>query len=328
MKTTKKSKTIAADDAGIIYTDFPKTHIFYEYQGERAVDPMRLALDGITLWREQADDNIEHRSEVLRLWDEAEALLAKPHDTPSHSYIEWLRYRVTIGSLDPKKWQGWKRGKPYPYRGMLISAIYFQEALRLCEVGKSDRAWHIIAMAYYHLGMNTTPSSTQMAAKAAKTRHANAVEMRRALALVLVESIIEQQKKKRTINSIEGAINEVIRIIHANPKLMAELEQVDALTSPKVIKDKDSDALTRFGNLLSEWTAPNSPHPDIAEAYSFFSQRKFSPRTKSTGPAIPTSALDPDLTHYMRLVNYIEEGFIFTLEISRSKEATEEEEAD
>jgi hypothetical protein len=328
MKNIKETKNISADNWAIIYTGAPKTHVFYEYQGERAVDPLRLVMDGFTLWREQAEDNTEHRREVLRLWDEAKTLLAKRHETPTHSYVEWLRHQVTMGAMDPTKWQGWKKKRPYPYRGMLISAIYLQEAMALCEEGNVDRVWHIIAMAYYHLGMNTTPSASQIAAKRATKRHKEATEMRRALALVSLEVVRDQQEKKRTIRNIEDAIDAVLDQIYSNPEVLAELEQVDALTPSKNKHDKTLDAIGRFRNLLSKWAYPNDTHPDIAHAFSFFKQKKYTPRTRNTGPDIPVSPIEPDVAHYMRLVNFFEDGHILTCEISRNKETREGESAD
>jgi hypothetical protein len=322
MKNTEEIESTSVDNLGVIYPVAPKTHVFYEYQGERAVDPLRLVMDGITLWSEQAHNNLEHKREVLRLWNDAEALLAKRQETLTHSYVEWLRYQITMGSHDPKK--SLKQKKPYAYRGMLISAIYFQEAKKLCAEGNSDRVWHIIAMGYYHLGMSTTPSATQLNAKAAKIRHKEAVEIRRALALVTLEIINEQQKKKQTVKNIEDAKDEIIRLIYSNKKALAELERVDAWA---VSRDEKNDALGRFRNLLDEWASPNGPHPDIAEALSVYSQKKYTPKTENNGPDIPGSVLDPATTHYMRLVNFFEDGHTLTLEISRGEEAPEAESA-
>jgi hypothetical protein len=320
MKSTTTRK-IFVENLAFIYTGAPKTHVFYEYQGERAVDPLRLVMDGETLWWEQAHNNLEHKHEVLRLWDDAEALLAKRQETLTHSYVEWLRHSVTMGALDPKK--SFKQKKPYAYRGMLISAIYFQEAKKLCAKGNADRVWHIITMAYYYLGMNTTPSSTQLTARAARKKHEEAVEIRRALALVPLEIIKEQQEKKRTIRDIEEAKDEVIRLIHSNKNALADLEQVDELS---VNRDKNSDALDRFRNLLDEWASSNSPHPDIAEAFSVYGQKKYTPKKESNGPPdVPSSAIDPGITHYMRLVHVFEDGHEETLEILREKETPEAE---
>jgi hypothetical protein len=230
-----------------------------------------------------------------------------------------------MGALDPKK--SLRQKKPYAYRGMLISAIYFQEAKKLCMEGNTDRVWHIIAMAYYHLGMNTTPSATQITAKAGKKKQEEASEIRRALALVTLDIIKEEQKKKRTIKNIEGAIDAISRLIKSNSKILAELERADALTPPKIKRDDRSDALDRFRNLLAKWASPRGPHPDIVEAFSFFSQKKYEPRVENIGPDIPSSVLEPDITHYMRLVNFFEDGHVLTFEISRKKKTPEAESA-
>ena len=73
-----------------------------------------------------------------------------------YSWVEWLRYRITTGAFIPAQW---KKRKPFPYKAVLISAIYFNEAKRLCDEGNLERAWHIIALAYYHLGLGSTSST-------------------------------------------------------------------------------------------------------------------------------------------------------------------------
>lgn len=211
---------------------------------------------------------------------------------------------------------------------MLISAIYLQEAMVLCEEGNTDRVWHIVAMTYYHLGMSTTPSSSQIAAKRATKKYEVATEIRRALALEPLKLIKKQQEERQTIRNIEDAIAAVIDMIYRNPEALAELERLDALTPDKVKRDKTLDALGRFRNLLDEWTSARSLHPDIAEAFSFFSQKKYTPRAENTGPNIPTSAVETDIAHYTRIVNFFQDGNIQTEELISRKETPEPESAD
>lgn len=323
MNDKEEITTATLDNLEVIYSGAPATHIFYEYQGARAVAPLRLVMDGMTLWREQAESNREHKREVLRLWNDAEALLAKRQETLTHSYVEWLRYQSTMGALDPKK--SLKQKKPYAYRGMLVSAIYLQEAMRLCDEGDTGRVWHLIATAYYHLGMNTTPSTTELAARAAKKRHKEAIELRRALVLVPLEVIEKRQRKKRTIRNIEDAKDEVINLIHSNKATRAELEQLDAISANR---KAGSDALDRFRSLLDEWASPNGPHPDIAEAFSVYDQKKRTPKVVDKGPKVRASAVDPDITHYMRMVHHMEDGAILETEIFRKREEPQGEPAE
>src|SRR5690348_2363518 len=109
MIKTEETRRIVVDNMEMIYTGAPKTHVFYEYQGERAVDPLQLVMDGEVLWSEQAHNNLEHKHEVLRLWGDAEDLLAKPLETLTQSYVEWLRNQITLGVFDPKKSRKQKR---------------------------------------------------------------------------------------------------------------------------------------------------------------------------------------------------------------------------
>ncbi|MBD8898572.1 hypothetical protein [Rhodanobacter sp. DHG33] len=323
MKSTKESQEFPTDQLEIIYTGAPKTHIFYEYEGERPVDPLQMVRDGGLLWWEQAQNNLEHSREVHRLWNEAEALLSQRQETLTHSYVEWLRYRVIIGALDPTK--SFKQKKPYAYRGMLISAIYLQEAERLCAEGDTGRVWHLIATAYYHLGMNTTPSTTELTARAAKKKHEDSVGLRRAIVLVTLEIIGEQQKKKQTIRTIEDAKDEVIKLIYSNKAVLADLEQLDAKT---LNRKAGSDALDRFRGLLDAWASPNGPHPDIAEAFSIYDQKKRAPKREDTSRKVWASAVDPGVTRYMRLVHYMEHGGPMEVEIMRKEEASQGEPAE
>ena len=323
MKNTKETAYVSVDDLKVIYTGAPRTHIFYEYQGERAVDPLRLVMDGEVLWWEQAQNNLQHRREVHQLWNDAEALMAQRQETLTHSYVEWLRHQVIMGALDPKK--SFKQKKPYASRVMLLSAIYFQEAKRLCEEGDTGRVWHLIAMAYYHLGMNTTPSTTELSSRAAKKKHKDAVELRRALVLVPLEIIKEQQAKKKTIKSIKAAKDKVIDLIHSNKAALAVLEKLDAMS---VNREEGSDALDRFRGLLDEWASPNGPHPDIAEAFSVYGEQKPAPKVESTNTRIRASQVDPEVTHYMRLIHYMEDNATLEVEMFREGEEPQGEPAE
>ena len=125
----------------------PITHFFYEYQGEWAVDPSLLIENGITLWHEHIYTNEAHDNS--HLWELAASIVEDREDTPMYSWAEWVRYRITTGAFVPEQWGN---RTPYPYKGLLISAVYLQEARRICVEGQPDRAWHLIALAYYHLG--------------------------------------------------------------------------------------------------------------------------------------------------------------------------------
>jgi hypothetical protein len=314
MKNKKGPKKLPIEEVGITYSNAPKTHIFYEYQGERAIDPTLLVENGISLWHEQMLNIPEH--DISHLWDYAKSLLASRQDTLVYSYIEWLRYEITMGTIIPEKWD---RRRPYPYKWMLISAIYFQEARKLCEEGNTDRVWHVVTMAYYQLGMNTNPSLTQAMSKTAAIRHANDSEFKRAIVLAALDKIKEQN----TAKSINEAKDKVLELIAGSKKVMEKLEELDASTSENTKHNKTNDALDRLRNTLDSWASPKGPYPELASAFSRFSKRKTKTQSgaiRATSEELPRDELPAEYAHYMRIVSYLEEGYVLTAEISRQAE--------
>lgn len=152
----KKARPTANEPLYPADPNFPKTHFFYEYEGERSIDPAVLVEHGILLWHEQIHAN--PIDDISPIWAFAATQLEKREETPSHSYLEWLRQQVILNALVPESWNSLE---PYPYKGLLISALYLQEARRLCREGESERVWHIVVLAYYYLGLNTVKSSSQ-----------------------------------------------------------------------------------------------------------------------------------------------------------------------
>ena len=298
----------------------PITHFFYEHQGERSVEPLMLIDTGITLWHEHIYTNEVYDNS--HLWELANRLLDARQDTPMYSWVEWLRYRITTGALVPSEWDS---GKPYPYKGLLISAVYFQEAERLCLQGDPNRAWHVTAMAYYHLGLNTAASTRENAAKAAKMKHAAISEKMR----VLVHGALDRIKRDGSANSIESAKDQVIELLRKNEKGLLKdwLNEFETLV-PKATKGRTesklkNDMFARIRNMLDNWCLPSGPYPDIAEAFSHFSRRK----RKSKSSAIkdsPTSACIPidESEYYLRLISILEDGRMLTVKVS---DASEEE---
>jgi hypothetical protein len=329
MKSKKPSENLPIEEIGFTYSVAPKTHVFYEYQGERAVDPLLMVENGISLWHEQML-NIPER-DVSHLWGYAEKLLASSYDAHLYSYIEWLRYEITTGVIVPEKWD---RKRPYPYKWMLISAIYFQEARRLCEAGNADRVWHIVAMAYYQLGLNTSSSLTQAVAKAAKTRHSDTSICKRAFVLAALDKI----KRDGIAKSIPQAIDEVHNLIAASKEATEMLDEIEAQASkeakqadeaqaPKEAKQADADdAVERLRGTLKNWARADGPYPEMSEAFSYFDKTKTQPNFRPTDENIPRDKLPDDCTHYMRFVSYMEKGGVLTVEISRnSKDKVEAE---
>jgi hypothetical protein len=63
----------------------PITHFFYEYRGERAVEPLLLIENGITLWHEHIYSNEAHDNSYL--WGLAASIVEDRGDTPMYSWV-------------------------------------------------------------------------------------------------------------------------------------------------------------------------------------------------------------------------------------------------
>lgn len=293
----------------------PVTRFFYEFQGERSVDPMIMIKSGIELWYEQVFTNQAQDNRFL--WEFAESLLESRQDTPIYSWAEWLRYQIMMGVIVPEKWN---KRKPYPYKGLLISAVYFQEGRRLCVEDSFDRAWHLIAMAYYHLGLNTTPSASQNAAKAAKMKH---VELTRNLRS-MITAALDFIERKALADSIEKAKDEVARLLREKCEDRAVkicLDEFDANVAKKTKGNtnakQENDVIDRIRILLEIWSLPSGPYPEIAKAFSNFNHRKRRLIGAVTDEVINSQRVQSEPSEcYLKIVNLREDGSAITTEIS------------
>lgn len=289
----------------------PLTHFTYEFKGPRAVDPLLLIKDGILLWHESAgaidvDDN-------YYLWELAKKIVENPGETPAHSWVEWYRYAIIHGLFTPSRWRS---EKPFPYKGLLISAIYFQESRRLCLNGQADRAWHLVAIGYYHLGQNTNSSTRTNTARAAKRKHADRSADVREMVLIALGAVAKIGKAK-TVEDAKNAVEELIRKLNEDVDEAREVlshfdAAIPAKTKGRTSGDQKNDVISRIRNLLDTWSLPSGPYPEIADAFAKFSKRRSAspsdasssaPNTTEGIPIIPTSGC------YLRLINHIGDEF-------------------
>ena len=287
----------------------PITHFTYEFEGPRAVDPLLLIKDGILLWHESAGAINVHDNHYL--WELAKEIIENPGETTAHSWVEWHRYAIIHGLFTPSRWRS---KKPFPYKGLLISAIYFQEARRLCHNGQADRAWHLVALGYYHLGQNTNSSTRANTARAAKYRHADQSADVRELVLIALDAVAKIGKAK----SVEAAKDQVAILIRkvgedvdeANEVLSKYDDAIPANTKGRTSGNQKNDVIDRIRNLLDSWSLPSGPYPEIAEAFAQFSKRRSaSPSDASSSASAPTTTegipIIPPTGCYLRLINHI-----------------------
>lgn len=303
----------AAPVQDLIARGEPLTHIFYEYEGEQSIHPETLINSGITLWHENVYSNEAHDNRGL--WQLAETLLNERHKTPMYSWVEWLRYRITKGELVPETWDV---HKPYPYKGLLISAIYFHEARRICAAGDSTRAWHIAAMAYYHLGLNTNSSTLKNTSRAAQMRHAARSEKIRMLVLEGLDIIAS----KGTAGSIAQAKDQVVDLLREKNKGVVRdwLNEFDTLvpekTKGRTTGSQKNDVLDRIRNLLDAWSLPSGPYPEIAESFSRFNAKKPNVTRRVEQPATNEDVPLEETSACLRVVNLLNSGDVLSFEFS------------
>lgn len=293
---------------------FPRTHFFYEYEGERAVNPSVLVEHGILLWHEQI--YAHELDDVSPLWAFAEAELEKRGQALTHSDLEWLRQQVIINALVPESWD---ELEPYPYKGLLISALYLQEARRLCRNGDTGRVWHIIALAYYNLGLNSVLSVSQaMALNAAKAR-AKSTELKR----VIVLKVLEKLKDGAKINNVAEAKRAVISFIQGykgkNGKyvLLDKLRELDGgNTEEHMTKEAtskaDDRATARLEITLNSWASPQGPYPEVAEAFAMFDPEKAGLTAETPKPSATRTTREEfefeTGEYHTRLINLLANG--------------------
>lgn len=298
----------------------PITHFFYEYEGERAIEPMLLLENGIALWHEHIYTNEVHDNSYL--WELAGSIVKDPGESPMYSWVEWMRYQITTGMFVPAQWGN---QRPYPYKGLLISAIYLQEARRLCAESQPERAWHLIALAYYHLGLNTASSTAKNTSRAAQIMHAGRTEKIRAFVLAALDKI-RKEESARSIESAKDQVVELLRKKRDEHPIKDWLNEFDTLV-PESTKGRTSaklknDVLVRIRNMLDSWSLPSGPYPDIAEAFSHFSKRKGgkiapTPTDRTTSEGVPVDQSEC----YMRLISFMEGGEVLTIKLSRNDES-------
>lgn len=295
--------------------NFPRTHFLYEFEGEMAVDPSVLVEHGILLWHEQIHAN--ELDDVSPLWAFAEAELAKRGRALTHSDLEWLRQQVIVNALAP---ESWSKLEPYPYKGLLISALYLQEARRLCHNGDTGRVWHVIALAYYNLGLNTTQSASYAFASYAAKEKAEDSEYKRAIVL----QVLKRLESDKSITSVAEARRAVIKFIESYKSkdgkyvLLSELEKLDRLTPKKSKHSDNNDAIDRLENTLKSWSSPKGPYPEMAEAFAVFDRKKAPPTlvdmpdlssTRTTSEAFEFETAD----YHTRIFNLLADGKVLSL---------------
>lgn len=262
----------------------PRTVFIYD-----TTPTLKVLIDnGIRLWREEANARSKAGMDLKRLWlfashtmdldrsretHEAINEMLKQHGrTPDRKYTppKAMNFEILIlgNSLVPSYW---KHETEFPHKGLAISALYFLESKNHFESEAQTNAWASLTMAYYYLGMNSSPTTAQeSASKAARTKSSNISSRLRQLIVEITQSI----PKDGSIKSASQAIDHVVKAIEKNKRYNEILREFDSKTPTKTKNPKQGDVQAtpsdRLRNNLERWMATSSRYPEIIEAFAPF----------------------------------------------------------
>ena len=251
--------------------------------------------NGIRLWKEEADARSKGGMDLNRLWTFASSLMDIDRGRSDHEAFKKMVYEehghseiaekfFNAGYTPPKASTYemliinnnlipayWKHESGFPHRGLAISAFYFHESRNHLAIEDHASAWASLTMAYYYLGMNSSPTTAQeSASEAARTRSANIGERLRSLVVEVARSL----PKDGSIKSASKAIDLVVEIIEKNREYKEILLEFDSKTPAGTKKPKlgnvPNEPSYRLRNNLEAWMATSSRYPEIVEAFAPF----------------------------------------------------------
>lgn len=294
--------------------DEPPTYFIYEQLGERVVEPQTLIDSAVDLWVQCASDY-----GVTELWEIAQELLDAQETSPEFSWAEHLRLSIITGSTVPR---GWKDSSSFPFKGLLISAIYLKDAYRTLSSAIPERAWHLIAIAYYHLGLNTIESELMAQARKRAEKNAAVTEEARALVFATLDWVAKNKSAKSIAEAQEMVYERLVEKAEAIDELLiayADKAKIDP-TLPTTVRR--FEAIERIANLMRDWALPTSPFQDIARKFAQFNQRK-----GAQGPANPlpepsrdhdADCPEPVTGPAIEIISVRGDGFTLTTRISKA----------
>lgn len=295
--------------------DEPMSYFIYEQLGERAVDPETLIETAKALWGQCAADY-----DVSELWRVACELLDSQESSPAFSWSEHLRVSIIMGSTVPR---GWKDSSSFPFKGLLISAIYLQEAERALKSTVMDRAWHLIAIAYYHLGLNTTESELMAQARKRANKNAEVTEEARALVLGALAWVERNRSPKSIAEALDFAYQIMSEKGEALDTFLFAYADKAKIANSLPSSERRIQALERIAVMMRDWALPTSPYPEIARRFAQFNQRK-----SAQGPASPqpethqvdeAERQDPDTGPTLEIISLRADGLTATTRISKAE---------
>ncbi|WP_147269711.1 hypothetical protein [Rhodanobacter denitrificans] len=254
--------------------------------------------NGVRLWKEEADARSKDGMDLKRLWTFASSLMDVNRDRNAHEAFKKMFYEEHDHSdiaekffdeeYSPPKARNfellicnnnlmpsyWRHESGFPHKGLAISAFYFHESRNNLASGDHAGSWASLTMAYYYLGMNSSPTTAQEAAsEAARTKSANIGDRLRKL----VVEVTRLLPKDGSIKTASMAIGAVVKTIEKNKKYMEILLEFDNKTPagtkiPKMGEVPNTPS-GRLQNNLVSWKTPGSRYPEIVEAFAPFKRK-------------------------------------------------------
>ena len=255
--------------------DEPPSYFFFEQLGERSVSQSTLIGCGMDLWSQAAS----HYA-VEELWDYAQELLESAEEPLGFSMAEQLRLSVICGEIVPPDW---KDAASFPFKGLLISAIFFKEAHRALSGPMPDRAWHLIATAFYHLGVNST-ESPQMAQSRVRAQENGAATVEiRALTGYALDWVIKNYSPVSKSRAKELVYDWLETFEQKHPDVFLAAADKMGIKTSLPPKQRSAEALEKALALLHTWALPQGPYPEISRKFAEASSvRTKPPQAKST----------------------------------------------
>jgi hypothetical protein len=243
-----------------IRDDEPPSYFFFEQLGERSVSQSTLIECGVDLWGQAA----RHYA-VEELWDYAQELLESAEESLGFSKAEQLRLSVICGETVPPDW---KDGASFPFKGLLVSAVYFKEAHRALSGPMPDRAWHLIATAFYHLGVNST-ESPQMAQSRVRAQENGAATLEiRVLTGYALDWVIKNHSPVSKSRAKELVYDWLETFEQKHPEVFLTAADKMGIKTSLPPKQRSAEALEKALALLHTWALPQGPYPEISRKFS------------------------------------------------------------
>lgn len=152
-----------------------------------------------------------------------------------------------------------------------------------------DRAWHLVATAFYHLGINST-ESPQMAQSRVRAQENGAATVEiRALTGYALDWVIKNHSPVSKSRAKELVYDWLEAFEQKHPDVFLAAADKMGIKTSLPPKQRSAEALEKALALLHSWALPQGPYPEISRKFAEAS----SGRTKPTQAKSNQVRLEP-----------------------------------